>query len=165
MGAGAVPAGEPIGAGVRGPDMDSSRSATALAAITALGVLVNADVHLYLWATGYRALAVVGPLFLLNVIAGAVLAVAVLAWRHWLTAFLAAGFSVATLGAFLISVTVGLFGVDETLAGGPQALAGVAEIVSIVTGLVLVVRDRTGGLRSRTDRLLAARLRSGLARR
>ncbi len=42
-----------------------------------------AGIHLYLWAAGYRDIPTIGPLFLLNVVAGGVLCLAVLAapWR------------------------------------------------------------------------------------
>lgn len=109
-----------------------------LRGLTAAGVLLSADVHLELWATGFGDIAVIGPLFLLNAAAGLVIAVAMLAWRHWLPALAAAGFGAATLAAFLLSMTGGgLFGVHETLTGTPQRLAAVAELVALVCGLAL----------------------------
>ncbi|HEY3501869.1 MAG TPA: hypothetical protein VGN37_03645 [Actinocatenispora sp.] len=109
-----------------------------LRGLTAAGVLLSADIHLELWVTGFRDISVIGPLFLLNAIGGLVIAVVMLAWRHWLPAFAAAGFGAATLVAFLLSMTGGgLLGVHETLAGTPQRLAFAAEIVALVCGLAL----------------------------
>ena len=78
---------------------------------------VSAAVHLYLWFDGVRNQSV-GPMFLVNVVAGVVIAVMLVRWRHWLPAFLTLGFGAATLGAFIISATVGLLGVHTEWAGG-----------------------------------------------
>lgn len=108
--------------------------------LAAAGVLLSADVHLELWATGFGGIRIIGPLFLLNAIGGLVIAVAMLAWRHWLPALAAAGFGAATLGAFALAMTGrGLFGVHESLTGTSQRLAAVAELVALVCGLALAV--------------------------
>lgn len=126
----------------------SNRTALALAlrGLAAGGVLLSADVHLDLWATGFKDIATIGPLFMLNAVGGFVIGLAVLTWRHWFTLFLAAGFGAATLFAFYLSVTVGLFGLQETLSGAQQVSAEVAEYVAIVAAAAafLVERVRAG---------------------
>ena len=108
-----------------------------LRVVAAVAVLVSAAVHFYLWGfEGYRALAMVGPAFLVNAVAGVVIAVALLAWRHWLPLLLCVGFGASTLGAFVISATVGLFGVHEQWRGFYVWAAALAEVVAIVTGLL-----------------------------
>jgi len=110
--------------------------------LAAIAVLVSAAVHLRLWLDGFRSIHMVGPAFMLNAIAGLVIAVLLVVWRrHWLPPLLAAGFGAATLGAFLISATVGLYGVHETWTGFYVLAAAVAEIVAIVVGLAILVRD------------------------
>src|SRR5688500_2460227 len=47
--------------------------------------------------------------FLLNAAGGAVIAVLLLTWPHWIPAFLTLGFGLSTLGALVLSTTVGLF--------------------------------------------------------
>ena len=79
--------------------------------VAAVAVLVSAAVHLYLWFEGIRDADVIGPAFLLNAFGGAVIAVLLVVWRHWVPPFLAVGFGLSTLAAFVISATVGLFGV------------------------------------------------------
>ena len=79
--------------------------------IGALAALVSAAVHLYLWFDGVKDQGTVGALFVVNVLAGAVIAVLLLLWRHWIPLFLLAGFGASTLGAFLIATTIGLFGI------------------------------------------------------
>lgn len=109
-----------------------------LRGLTAAGVLMSAVVHLELWAQGVRSVAVIGPLFLLNAVAGLLIAVVLLSWTHWLPVLAAIGFSAATLAAFVLAVTVGLFGVREVVSGVPQLLAGAAEALAIVAGAGLL---------------------------
>jgi len=104
--------------------------------LVAAGVLVSGIVHLKLWFDGFRDIDVIGPSFMLNAVAGAVIAVLLLAWRHWIPLFLAVGFGASTLGAFVISATVGLFGVHERWTGGAVLTAAVAEVVAVIDGLV-----------------------------
>ncbi|MGA8115435.1 MAG: hypothetical protein WCA46_17355 [Actinocatenispora sp.] len=114
-------------------------TAEVLRGLTAAGVLLSADIHLELWVQGFQRISVIGPLFMLNAIGGLVIALAVLIWRHWLPTLAAVGFGAATLAAFLISATAGLFGVHETFGGAPQQLAGAADILTICCGLGLLV--------------------------
>lgn len=105
--------------------------------LAAAGVLLSADVHFDLWyANGFREIDTIGPLFLLNAIGGLVIGLVLLCWRHWLPALAAAGFGVATLVAFYLSVTIGLFNFKEIATGEPQVLAEVAEYVAVVFGLI-----------------------------
>jgi hypothetical protein len=110
-------------------------NAMTLRILAAVGVLVSAAVHLKLWwADGYRDIAVIGPSFMLNAVAGVVIAVLLIVWRHWVPLALAIGFGAATLGAFIISATVGLFGVHETWTGVWVLTAAASEVLAIVAG-------------------------------
>jgi hypothetical protein len=102
----------------------------------AAAVLVSAAVHLKLWFDGTRHFDVVGPAFMLNAVGGLVIAVLLVAWRHWLPLLLAVGFGVSTLAAFVTSATVGLFGVNASWSGWAAYTAAVAEVVAIVTALL-----------------------------
>jgi hypothetical protein len=102
--------------------------------LAAAAVAVSAAVHLILWFDGVRHQHVVGPAFLLNAVGGAVIAALLLTRRHWLPPLLAVGFGISTLGAFVVSVTVGLFGVDEHWAGHWVWTATTAEVVAILAG-------------------------------
>jgi hypothetical protein len=83
-------------------------------------LLVMALIHLKLWIDGFRDIPWIGPLFLANVVLGAVAAVAVLVtprrWFPWV-ALLAGLLSAGTLGGLVLSLTVGLFGYHEVVAG------------------------------------------------
>lgn len=124
-----------------------SRVRLALCAVTALAVLVSGIVHLWLYFDGFSGIRLIGPMFLLNAVAGLVIAVALLVWRSWLPAFLAAGFGAATFAGYLISRTVGLFGVHEVVWDLSSVLAAVAEVVALVGGALVLLGDlrRAGG--------------------
>jgi hypothetical protein len=107
--------------------------------LAAAGVFLAAVVHLDLWVQGFRSVATIGPLFILNFVAGMMIGVGVLVWRHWLPAFAAAGFGAATVIAFWISVVHGLFGVKETPTGSSEILAEVAEYSAVLFGLAVAV--------------------------
>src|ERR1700712_2745779 len=97
--------------------------AMRLRLLTALAVLVSAYVHLKLWFDGFRDMDKIGPAFMANAIGGVVIAVLLVAWRHWLPPLLAVGFGLSTLGAFIISATWGLFGLNEQWTGWTRLTA------------------------------------------
>jgi hypothetical protein len=116
--------------------------------LAAVAVLVSAVVHLKLWFDGFRDIHVIGPAFLLNAVAGAVIAVLLVRWRDWPPLLLAVGFGASTLGAFVLSTTVGLFGVHEVWTGWAVLTAAGSEIVAIFAGLVALLQEvelRSGG--------------------
>jgi hypothetical protein len=125
--------------------------------LAAVGVLVSAAVHLWLWFDGYRDIEVIGPAFMLNAVAGAVIAGLLLAWRHWIPPFLAVGFGVSTLGAFVISATVGLFGVQESWTGGAVLTAAASEVVAVLAGLVALAQEHPWGSRRELQDRLSVR--------
>jgi hypothetical protein len=109
-----------------------------------LGVVVGSAllassgaIHLQLWAMGYRTIATIGPLFLLQGITGVLLAVVLLFWRRLLVIVAAAGFMVATIGGLLVSVNLGLFGFMDTFAAPYAGLSVVLETAgAVVLGVV-----------------------------
>lgn len=111
--------------------------------LAAAGVLVSAAVHLKLWFDGFRDLHMIGPAFMLNAVAGLVIAVLLLLWRHWIPLLLAVGFGASTLGAFVISATVGLYGVHEVWNGGWVLTAAVSEVVAILAGGFALAKEQS----------------------
>jgi hypothetical protein len=91
---------------------------------------------------GYRSIPTIGPLFLLQGVAGVLLAVLLLLWRRLLVVVAGAGFLVATIGGLLVSVNVGLFGFMDTFAapyaGASLVLESAGAVVLAVVGIVLV---------------------------
>ena len=105
---------------------------------------VTGATHLDLYLTGYRSIPVIGPLFLLQVIAAFALAAAVLVTGSRLAAAAGAGFALSTLGGYLLSVWIGLFGFKEirTTAG---ILAGVIEVAAFAALAVLALSPAAQG--------------------
>ena len=110
--------------------------------VAAIAVLVSAYVHLREWLDGMRHVHVIGPLFVVNIVAGVVIAVLLLTWKHWLAPFLAVGFGASTLGGFAIATTsAGLFGDHEKWQGNYVWIAAAAEVVAIIAGLIALSRE------------------------
>lgn len=106
----------------------TARSAVALA------ILAAGAVHLYLFAgpDDFRDIHVIGPLFLLNGIAAATIGLALFVTEAIVVVLAGIGYSLATLVAFVVSVTNGLFGWTESWVGTSQAVAGFTELGALV---------------------------------
>ena len=138
-----------IGLATTSPSPALSQSWRLALRIAGAGLLAaTAATHLDLYLTGYQTIPTIGWLFLLQVIAGFGLAVAVLASGRRIVAAAGAGFAAATLGGYLLSVWAGLFGFTEvrTTAG---ITAGMIEIAALavlgVAAAVPVARPQPGG--------------------
>jgi predicted lipoprotein with Yx(FWY)xxD motif len=81
-----------------------------LGIIGAALLVASGAIHLDLYLTGYRSIPTIGPLFLLQVIAAFVLAVAIPVTGSALVAAAGALFALSVLGGYLLSLWVGLFG-------------------------------------------------------
>jgi predicted lipoprotein with Yx(FWY)xxD motif len=115
--------------------------------VTGAGLLAaTAAIHLDLYLTGYKSIPTIGWLFLLQVIVAFALAAAVLATGNRVAAALGAGFAVATLGGYLLSIWVGLFGFTEvrTTAG---IIAGILEVAAFAVLALLAVSPDAAGSR------------------
>ena len=117
------------------------RLPTVILRVVGSGLLIaTAAIHLDLYLTGYRTIPTIGWLFLLQVIAAFGLGLAVLAIPSRLAAGVpasrlaaaaAAGFALATLGGYLLSAWIGLFGFKEVRTGAGIA-AGLVEVAAFV---------------------------------
>lgn len=126
------------------------RPATVLRVLIAAAVVTSGVVHFLVWQDFMRNVDVVGPAFLVNAAGGVVIGVAVLAWRHWLPLLAAIGFGAATFGAYVMSRTVGFFGVHEQVWTTEAVISAGTEIAAIVLGVVaLAVERRRAGTRGR----------------
>jgi hypothetical protein len=129
-----------------GPGVRRAPATGLIWALRILGAALLAAmgwIHLDLWLDGYRNIDVIGPAFLLNVLAGFGLAVLLLVtparfvtWVAALGALMCAG----TLGALILSTTVGLFGFVESTAAALWwesfwvELAGVVVLGTLAVG-------------------------------
>jgi hypothetical protein len=112
--------------------------ATASFAIGGLLLVWSAYIHFHLWGEtdGYRSIATIGPLFLLQSIAGLVIGLGVIAVRRLWAAVIGIGFALTTLAGFLVTVAHGLFGFkDSWLAPFAQQAFGVELAAVVVLGV------------------------------
>ena len=138
-------------AGWEDAERPAPRGPAVILRVVGSGLLIaTAAIHLDLYLTGYRTIPTIGWLFLLQVIAAFGLGLAVLAipsrlvTLSRLAAGAGAGFALATLGGYLLSVWTGLFGFKEvrTTAGTAAGLVEVAAFV-VLTALTLAPAPAT----------------------
>lgn len=103
--------------------------------------LAGGAVHLDLWQAAYRVIPYIGPLFLVNATASLLVAAAILI--RFNVAVLVAGVALAagSLGALVLSRTIGVFGFMES-GVSVEALATIAAELGAVVALCLVVSIR-----------------------
>ena len=101
-------------------------------------LVASGSIHLDLYLTGYNSIPTIGPLFLLQVIAAYVLAVAIPLTGLRLAYAAGAAFALGVLGGYLLSLKVGLFGFTEvrTTAGIVAAIIDVAAFAVLGAGTV-----------------------------
>jgi hypothetical protein len=132
------------GRGDSGPGPAPRAQAPLALRLAGSGLLIaTGAIHLDLYLTGYRSIPTIGWLFLFQIIAAFVLGAAVLATAARLAAAAGAAFSLATLGGYLLSLWIGLFGFKEvrTTAG---IAAGVVEVAAFaaLAGLAAMPTER-----------------------
>jgi hypothetical protein len=125
-------------------------TATVLALAGAAMLIWSAQIHLKLWADGYKDIHIIGPLFLAQGIACIVLAVPLVIWRGLALQAVGAITLAATAAGLLLSVNYGLFGMRESLAvpytvlslyvefGGAVVLVAGAAILALASPVVKV---------------------------
>jgi hypothetical protein len=116
-------------------------------------------IHLHLWQEGYRQIPTNGPLFLLDAMAGFILASVLLAWPRPLAGLLAVGYTASTLGALIISLTVGLFGFRESISASYVAQSLTIEtitVLALLTWTALAARPPQPATRARNHSLSQA---------
>jgi predicted lipoprotein with Yx(FWY)xxD motif len=140
--------------------------------VAGAGLLIaTASIHLDLYLTGYRTIPTIGWLFLLQVIAAFALGLAVLVIPgrfvipSRLAAAAGAGFALATLGGYLLSIWIGLFGFKEVrttagIAAGVVEVAAFAVLAALALAPVPAPSSRAGAVGAPVARL--ARLAAGV---
>jgi len=111
--------------------------------VVGAGLLVaTAAIHLDLSLAGYRTIPTIGWLFLLQVISAFGLGAIILVSDNRLASAAGAGFALATLGAYLLSLRIDLFGFREvrTTAG---IVAAVIEVVTFSALAAVVLSPRS----------------------
>jgi predicted lipoprotein with Yx(FWY)xxD motif len=105
-------------------------------------LIASGSIHLDLYLTGYNSIPTIGWLFLLQVIAAYLLAVLIPLTGLRLAYAAGAAFSIGTLGGYLLSLKIGLFGFTEvrTTAGIVAGIIDVAAFAVLAAGAVSGLR-------------------------
>jgi hypothetical protein len=119
---------------------------TVLILAGAVLTLISGVIHLYLWGetNGYREIATIGPLFLVQGISALLIGLATAALR-WLAAVLAAaGLLAGTAIGLVITIEAGLFGFKESW-GAPYVRTSFYEeiagaVLLLIAAWLLAVR-------------------------
>jgi hypothetical protein len=117
----------------------------SLQVLSALFLLAMGGIHLYLVLQGFGGL--VGALFVLNALAGLVMAVAMVVARKRLVlaSVLSLLLMAGTLLALVLALTVGLLGIREQLSGQLVVPTLVVESVGAIVLVVTTVVARRRG--------------------
>lgn len=116
---------------------------------------VSAAIHLHLWLDGYSGIATIGPLFLLQAIGGFAVTAAILWLRRPAVALAGAGYLLATMAGFLLSVNVGLFGFRDSWSASFAAPAFADEALGaafLLLAAAAAARSSSGTRGSTTSR-------------
>jgi hypothetical protein len=139
------------------------RRATTVGFVAAGALLVWLSyIHFHLWQDlGYRHIPTIGPLFLLQSIAGLIVGVLLVIVRRAWIALVGAGFAVATMVGFLISVESGLFGFNDSWSAPFAHQAFVIEIAAVVCASIAGGLCLVGATSMTAQRLAPAATSSG----
>ena len=111
----------------------NQRTVRILSILSAIFLIVTGGIHLFLVFNGTGG--ILGVAFILNAIAGVVLGIAMLVVKGrllQLTSLLSLLFLIATLGALLLALTVGLFGITQSWDGFLVPQTVIIESIGIV---------------------------------
>ncbi len=78
-------------------------------------IAASAVIHLHLWLQGYRHIHLIGPAFLFQSVSGLLLAATLLAYRRLVTIAAGVAFCGGSVGALILSATVGFLGLHDGL--------------------------------------------------
>lgn len=106
-------------------------------------IFAGGFIHLQLWLDGYRRIPSIGPLFLLNVAASALVGVALVVGKARGQVLVASAvLAVSSAVALLISRTVGLLGFSEPWT--PAAIQAIAAELGAIVAIAAVVSAARG---------------------
>lgn len=118
----------------------------AMRILSAIVLFAIGGIHLYLIFDGVGGL--LGVLFILNAVAGFVLAIGILVLRgrlFTLASVLGLLFAIASLAALLLALSVGLFGITETWTFTLVPQTVVVDAIGVVLlGITLIALLRRG---------------------
>lgn len=114
----------------------------ALSLADAALLVTSGVIHLHFWQIAYKDVHILGPLFLVQLIAAFVLALALIVTRHVLVVLAALGLMAGTIIGFILVRTGSLFGFHLGFTSDLAAFVLVVEAAAVllltVTGVVML---------------------------
>ncbi len=115
-------------------------------------IVATSAIHSDLWSQSYRAIPVIGNLFLAQALGGVLLALAVIFYRRPLTAIAGIGYMAATAAGLMVSASIALFGFQESLDApfaqltlNLEAAGMIAFTAALMISLTASATGRTAG--------------------
>jgi 2-methylcitrate dehydratase PrpD len=121
-----------------------------LRAVAAVLILIQGATHVLRWLDGYRAVEVVGPLFVVNAVVALAVAALVLVRGGLVSALAGMVLSFATLVAFALSRQASLFGFAETRWDAVAFVSVGAEVAAVLVLLAWATLATRRGSTTRT---------------
>jgi hypothetical protein len=140
---------------VKGPGRLASPAArwtvNFLAIVGAALLVWSGVIHIQLWSDGYRDISVIGPLFIIQGVGSIVIAAVLVIFRRLVLLAVGAVALAATAAGLLLSVYIGLFGYQESLAVPYATSSLVVEFTGAAVLLVAAAIVLTGHSSARTN--------------
>ena len=110
-------------------------------------MIASGLIHLHLWDIAYRHVKTLDQLFLVQVVAALVLAVALLVSRRVLVVLASLLLMAGTIAGFLLARSVGIFGFKLTFTSGLANTVLVIEIAAVILLAITALLMRRAGTR------------------
>jgi hypothetical protein len=110
-------------------------------------MIASGLIHLHLWDIAYRHVKTLDQLFLVQVVAALVLAVALLVSRRVLVVLASLLLMAGTIVGFLLARSVGIFGFKLTFTSGLANTVLVIEIAAVILLAITALLMRRAGTR------------------
>jgi hypothetical protein len=118
--------------GHRQPATSAHRALWPLFICDAAALVASGLIHLHLWDIAYRHVKTLDVLFLVQVAAAILLAIALLVTRHLLVVLASLALMAGTIVGFILAETVGIFGFKLPITTSLAIEVLVIEIVGII---------------------------------
>ena len=110
-------------------------------------MIASGLIHLHLWDIAYRHVKTLDQLFLVQVVAALVLALALLVSRHVLVVLASLLLMAGTIVGFLLARSVGIFGFKLTFTSGLANTVLIIEIAAVILLAITALAMRRAGSR------------------
>jgi len=113
-----------------------------LRTVAAIAIVIQGAVHLQQYLDGFSAIAIIGPLFLINAIVSVAVAIWLMKSDGALPVMAGAPLLLGSLGSIFLTSTTGLFGYVSPSLGAAEITAIVFEVIGVIALGATVLTSR-----------------------